>query len=172
MRTRRLTLKDKHKSKMQSSFWIVTKSAFPLYRIYTEYPFSKICGVKRKDLGIPRELFADIYILDIRLIIEVMGEQHYKPIKFGGGEEDAVKRFISQRRNDQTKRELIEKFDLKMLEVSHKSAYLFTSQNLLKVVDEMFKDDWRCFLYDHKRTLQKLESNGTVHDGNLLSPIG
>jgi len=55
------------------------ESPFKNYKVYQEYPVNRI----NPDYQDGRHKF-DWVILDLRLVIEVHGEQHFKPVDFGG----------------------------------------------------------------------------------------
>ena len=90
------------KSKQHKKIYKQLKEFFPNYRIYNEIPYKKILGVNCNS-----KLRADIFVKEPKLIIEVMGEQHFKPVAFGGDDEEAERRYRIQRRNDEQKRKLI-----------------------------------------------------------------
>jgi hypothetical protein len=74
---------------------------FSGYKIYQEYPVQKV----NPDWHSGRHHF-DWVILDLRVIIEVHGEQHYKPVCFGGiSEEEAEAKLTQQQMSDAAKRE-------------------------------------------------------------------
>ena len=67
---------------------------FAGHRVYQEYPVSKVnpsCENNR--------LHFDWVDLDLRLVVECHGEQHYKPQSFGGGDSD----FVALQERDYTK---------------------------------------------------------------------
>ncbi len=71
------------------------------YRIYQEYPVKKICPKFKSG----KEKF-DWVILDLQLVIECHGEQHYTPICFGGISLDEAKlNFKKQQVRDRLKKE-------------------------------------------------------------------
>ncbi|MFJ8528673.1 hypothetical protein [Bacillus sp. NPDC094106] len=73
------------------------KSLFPQYTIIHQYELD--------------HLKADIYIEELKLVIEYQGEQHYKPISFMGGEEGLKRR----KERDKEKVELCKYYDLGIL---------------------------------------------------------
>ena len=74
------------------------------YRIYQEYPVNRISAYF--DSG--REKF-DWIILDLQVVIECHGQQHYKPVRFGGiTKEEAVDNFRAQQQRDEAKRKAAE----------------------------------------------------------------
>lgn len=98
-----------HKAAFQSA-----KKAFPNYRIYNEYPYTKITEVT--DFG---SLRADMYIKDLEIAIEINGEQHYAPVTFGGSPEEAKVAFKRQLVRDYNKRYLAREHDFYLVELPH-----------------------------------------------------
>lgn len=74
-------------------------SKFKGYKIYQEYPVSDICSSYKN-----HSHKFDWVILDLKIVIEVHGEQHYKEVDFGGeGQEKAADRLSSVRHRDRVK---------------------------------------------------------------------
>jgi len=74
------------------------------YRIFQEYPVNRISAYF--DSG--REKF-DWVILDIKVIIEMHGPQHYQPVTFGGiPKEEAELNYNHQTNRDESKRRAAE----------------------------------------------------------------
>lgn len=72
---------------------------FSKYKVYQEYPVDKINDSYRNS----SHKF-DWVILDLFLVIEAHGMQHYKKVNFGGmSDEQAEERFVSQRHRDNVK---------------------------------------------------------------------
>lgn len=83
---------------------ILRNSLFKHNKIYQEYPVNKI----NPSFPSGREKF-DWYIKDLNLIIEVHGEQHYRPVCFGGiSAEEAEINFKRQQFRDMLKRDAAE----------------------------------------------------------------
>lgn len=77
---------------------------FKNYKIYQEYPVNRVSAYY--DSG--REHY-DWVILDLEIVIEVMGQQHYAPVRFGGiTQEEAEEKFLAQKERDQAKRRAAE----------------------------------------------------------------
>lgn len=75
------------------------------FRSYQEYP-------------IPHTLYhVDWMLLDFKLAIEVMGEQHEKPVAFDGDVEAAKVRFEQQQERDKKKKDLAIEQGWKWLEI-------------------------------------------------------
>jgi len=73
-------------------------SIFKNYSIFQEYPVYKICPTYQS------VHWFDWVVLDIQLVIEAQGVQHYKGICFGGiSEEEAHSNFLQQRARDKRK---------------------------------------------------------------------
>ena len=83
---------------------------FSHMRIKEEVPVSKLVP----DFPDNRKR-VDWYIKDLRLVIEVHGEQHYKPVAFGG--RDAKQEFIKQIHRDIEKQAAIENANYLFLEI-------------------------------------------------------
>jgi hypothetical protein len=80
---------------------LLRDSIFKGYQIFQEYPVNKINPNYRSG----REKF-DWYIKELNIIIEVHGEQHYKPVCFGGiSEHDAELNFKRQQFRDTIKKD-------------------------------------------------------------------
>jgi len=102
-------------------------SPFRTYRVYQEYPLHKIVGSNRKILDLSNTfntrlnaLLFDWVILDLQLVIEAHGEQHYKPVDFGGeGEEKAEENFLQQIHRDKLKEELAKEAGFVYLSISY-----------------------------------------------------
>ena len=78
---------------------------FSNYRIYQEYPVNRVSPYF--DSG--REKF-DWVILDLMVVIECHGQQHYKPVRFGGiTEQEAKDKFQAQVMRDLEKKLAAEK---------------------------------------------------------------
>lgn len=57
----------------------------------------------------------DYYVKEHDLLIEVQGEQHYKPVVYFGGED----RFKTQKINDEIKRSYAKNNKIKLLEIPY-----------------------------------------------------
>lgn len=74
----------------------------------------------------------DFYIPSLNLAIEYQGEQHYKPVCFGGcSNDDAMKRFMLQQRHDEIKSQYCKDNKIKLLLISYKEF-----DNLFKIIKE------------------------------------
>lgn len=75
---------------------------------------------KFKDCKYKRELPFDFYIKDINLCIEVDGEQHYKPVKFGEiSIEESEKRFKKQQKKDNIKNQYCKNNNIELLRIPY-----------------------------------------------------
>lgn len=76
-----------------------THPYFKSYLSYQEYPVNKV------DTSFPDgRLLIDWVVPEIKLAIEVQGEAHYAPVRFGGiSQEEAVEAFRGQQRRDRAK---------------------------------------------------------------------
>ena len=131
MKARRLTEGPARcKSKRHKETWSLIKESFPGYRVYNEYPYSSVIGSRKSAGGhdilygnsyatVSNRLRADICIKDVDIVIEVMGEQHYIPVAFGGEEDKAKNQFAQQQRNDYIKRSMASEFGFIILELPY-----------------------------------------------------
>ena len=76
--------------------------------------------------------FIDFFILSLNLFIEYNGIQHYKPIKFFGGEEA----FNEQTKRDQSVREYSINNNKKLLEISYQDF-----ENIDEILKEAIRDE-------------------------------
>ena len=90
-------------SKRQELLGNILKSIFPNYTIkYCFKDFNWLNTFK----GYRQEL--DIWIPELKLAIEYDGEQHFKPVRFGGiSQEKAIERFINTNKLDKIKEEKV-----------------------------------------------------------------
>jgi len=74
---------------------------FKLYKIYQEYPVTRI----NPDFYNPQCRY-DWVILDLKIVIEIMGEQHYKPVRWSRetSVEEAEMSFQATQRKDEQKK--------------------------------------------------------------------
>ena len=75
----------------------------------TEYSFDWLISSKGYLMPV------DIYFPEYNLIIEYNGQQHYKPVDFGGGKEDAKLKFKAQVERDKLKYKLIKEHNINLL---------------------------------------------------------
>lgn len=113
MKARRTSTKVKNTSKRNKSVRKAIREGFPSMRnrVYAEYPYSKIINILKLELdryraGQVSRLKADVFIRDYFVVIEAMGEQHYKPVAFGGDMGIASDQFEKQLVRDKMKRTL------------------------------------------------------------------
>lgn len=110
MKNRRTSTKIKNTSKRNVQARETLKEALPGMRekIYAEYPYWDIVGSYSSDVpnSTIKKLKADIFIKDYHVAIELMGEQHYGPVAFGGDRSVAIDNFTRQKHRDYVKRGL------------------------------------------------------------------
>ena len=105
---------------------------FSNYRIYQEYPVNRISPYF--DSG--REKF-DWVILDLMVVIEVMGQQHYYPVRFGGiSHEEAKVKFQQQIRRDTAKKEAAQKAGFIYVEFKYDEKDISVSSLMAKISAE------------------------------------
>jgi Zn finger protein HypA/HybF involved in hydrogenase expression len=80
--------------------------------------FSNIQVNKR--FNIPQLVYVDFYIPKIKTIVEYNGEQHYKPVKFKGkNDNDATRRLQKQKKRDRQLRKYCSKNNIKLIELPY-----------------------------------------------------
>ena len=102
------------------------QEAFPGYRIQRQYPYKEIDGRGSR-------LHADFAIPQLKLLFERQGEQHYKPVTFGSGD-DGESKFHKQRELDYLKKEIAEKNRWTLIEISYKEEKDMTALDLLNII--------------------------------------
>ena len=91
---------------------------------FKEYKFK---GCKYK-----KEMPFDFYLPVYNLCIEVQGEQHYKPIRFGGRDEkESVKAFLRQKERDKIKENFCIENNIDLLKISYLDM---CSENYKKII--------------------------------------
>lgn len=107
MKIRRLDYKVRNNaSKLHKQIGEILRGEAPWngYKVYQEYPVKRV----NKDWKDGRAKF-DWVILDLKVVIEVHGEQHFKPVTFGGiPQEEAVRDFRKRVLQDKLKKEAAE----------------------------------------------------------------
>ena len=113
-----------------SSFqWIVTRllmeSGVP-YQV--EYSFDDLYGAAGRN-----KLRFDFAVFNcdgtIKALIECQGEQHYKPVEEFGG----LYAYETPKKNDQLKREYVEKNNIRVVEISYKEKQIEIVEKILRV---------------------------------------
>jgi hypothetical protein len=152
MKSRRTSTRIKGTSKRNVEFREILKKLFPAQRekIYAEYPYSKVTKINEQsleDLGIRKKeiigLKADIYMKDMGVVFELMGEQHYKPVAFGGNISEAEANFITQQRRDKIKRIIavnshMLKNEFILIEIPYNVKLPDTSKQVLSILSTAF----------------------------------
>jgi hypothetical protein len=99
-----------------------TSSSFKNYRIYQEYPVSKI-----NPNCLNNRLHFDWVVLDLKLIIEGMGKQHFEIVDFSGKEEDkGYSKFQDLIYRDKLKRKFAEEAGWNYITISHEEEKTLT----------------------------------------------
>ena len=96
------------------------KGLWSQYKIYQEYPVNKI----NKKWSSGRHKF-DWVILDLKLVIECHGEQHFKPVAFDGDEFAAKQRFILTVETDRLKKQAAEEIGFSYVTITDKNIKQF-----------------------------------------------
>lgn len=129
-------------SKGQRELGDILHELFPTYRIYFEYSYYDILmgAIKRNKtqqkvyttyyLNLGKRYKADWIVLDLQLVFEYQGRQHYQPVAFGGDHDEANKRFLEQRVTDKNKRLIVVEAEWDIVEVPHFAK--LTKDNVLK----------------------------------------
>ena len=111
----------------------IMKEIFPLYDI--EYKYNNFNWLKTKNGG-KQEI--DIYIPNIKLAIEYDGQQHFKPVRFGGIDaHSALNKFENQKRLDKLKNRKMasHKKDIRYF-IRIPYTEKITKENMLKILKE------------------------------------
>lgn len=78
----------------------------------TQYNIGKYCDAKA--------LYLDFYVPDLKLAIEINGEQHYMPVRFGGVDESvAIENYQKQIQRDNLKCKYCSDNNIELLEISY-----------------------------------------------------
>jgi len=100
-----------NKSSHHKRAYSVIKELFPNLSVYEEVTLPGSKRIGRKTL-----LYADFFIPDLMLVIEVHGKQHYKYIPFF---HDTKMNFIKAKQRDSDKKEWCEMNDIDLLALPH-----------------------------------------------------
>ena len=121
---------------------------FSSHLIFQEYPINRI------DSSYKGSHFYDWVILDLLIVIECHGEQHYEKINFGGiSDDDAHSNFLAQRYRDRKKMDAAIKAGFTFIEVPYWD---------LKKIDS----DYLYNLYEKNKNLSPLPEEVPVETNN------
>lgn len=121
----------KNASKLHKHIGKLLVEIFPNYQVRQEYPVNKV----NESFPSGREKF-DWVVLDLKIVIEVHGQQHYKPTCFGGITKDRAKINFRQRLEaDWKKQEAAEKAGWTYLIVRFDEQNI-TADELIKRISE------------------------------------
>lgn len=106
----RLSFTNYDFSKRASAIFDMLKDILPYQKVYPEYSYHRILSRYYKLKGIDpsvwnrhllsqTKLRADFFIPDFNVVIEVDGEQHYKPVRFGGITSDQARCILAEQRH-------------------------------------------------------------------------
>lgn len=98
----------------------VPKGERLLKSILNKMNINYIYQYKPKGLKRIYQLSYDFYLPDYNILIEYQGEQHYKPVPFGGDIESAKIKFRNQIKNDNIKRYYADTNNIKLIEIPYK----------------------------------------------------
>jgi hypothetical protein len=169
MKSRRLSMKAKNTSTRNEELIRRLRAFFPAMknRIYSEYPYSRIVDFNKynfEDYGIVKKdisyLKADVFMLDWKVVFELMGQQHFYPVRFGGSMADAEAKFARQQRCDFVKRTMISMDDgLLLIEIPFDSELPMSSGTILDMVSKLTIADGNTFRII-KGAIWRIDSNG------------
>jgi hypothetical protein len=107
----------------------ILKNMFPISKIYEEYKYNRLLLMfYKKNSFVVRDnaliakagrLRADWVVLDKRLIVEIQGDQHYGPVRFGGSVDSSEMRYYDQKINDNTKRIIANEMNWLLVEIPY-----------------------------------------------------
>lgn len=113
-----------HSSKLHRKVGDILREGtlFSANKIYQEYPVSKI------DPEYPNNSHRfDWVILDLKIVIECHGEQHYTSVNFGGIDDiEALSRKIDQSRRDQLKADAAIRAGFTYIEIPYKDLHIIS----------------------------------------------
>lgn len=93
------------------------------YKVKVYLDYLKVKYISQYNIGKCRnynKLLLDFYIPDLELAIEVNGEQHYMPVRFGGMDvSQSLKNFNKQQEKDALKRKYCIDKDIELIEISY-----------------------------------------------------
>jgi len=135
-------------SKGHVKIFNLVKELCPHHKIYQEYPYSKILSRHYKKVPIDNQdasllqkgnsLHADIYDMTTSTIIEVQGEQHYRPIRWSNKitEEEAQACYEAQVRIDKTKKLIAKEAHVKLIEIRYDLLDKLTKEDLFSILTD------------------------------------
>lgn len=127
----------------QSIGEILRNGSLSGYKIYQEYPVNKI----DPSFSDGRCKF-DWVILDLRVVIEVHGEQHYKPVRWSKeiSEEEAIANFHQLQERDQAKKQ-----------AAISSGYTYLAISYQEIKNETIDSSW---------LIEKIKENRKEQEGS------
>lgn len=81
--------------------------------------------------------FPDFYLPQFNTIIEYHGEQHYKPVNFGGGLEKANKKFIKQKNRDRQLRIYCKNNNINLIEIN---GTIYQNKKLINLIKILIRN--------------------------------
>ena len=123
----------------ETNLFNVLKKVFPSTEIIHSYYNAKILGKKEIDIFFPK----------YNIGIEYQGEQHFKPIDFGGyGKERAIQIFEDTQQRDVEKKEICKKNGIKLFYFSHIEEKMFLDEILyhdyaaiIEIINQVIKKE-------------------------------
>jgi hypothetical protein len=130
-----------------------TSPSFRFYRIYQEYPVSKInpnCTNQR--------LRFDWVILDLKLIIEGMGKQHEIPTDFSGKAEDGgVSQFQNIQYRDKLKKDFAENAGWTYIAISYKEENILNEDLIISYYIQNHFENSIIFLISENPIIEQIK---------------
>jgi hypothetical protein len=128
----------------------ILRHSFGSHKILEEYPYKKMLAeyYKRNKHIVPdnsllakaQNLRADWVILDLKIAIEVQGDQHYAPVRFAGDMNCAELMYFDQRLRDHMKREIASESNWTLVEIPYTKEYTPNQDDILSMIyDEILK---------------------------------
>ena len=123
----------------ETNLFNILKKVFPSTKIIHSYYNAKILGKKEIDIFFP----------EYNIGIEYQGEQHFKPIDFGGyGKERATQIFEDTQQRDVEKKEICKKNGIKLFYFSHIEEKMFLDEILyhdyaaiIEIINQVIKKE-------------------------------
>lgn len=110
----------------------VSGNEFKIQQFLNLYNIEYIKEYKFKDCKYKKELPFDFYLPKYNLCIEAQGEQHYKPVLFGGrSKKDSIKEFYFQREKDKIKENYCKEHKISLLKIPYLDL---NSDNYKKII--------------------------------------
>ena len=108
------------------------------FRYKKQFPWAKMFDCHPKD----KARSVDFFFPDISLAVELDGEQHYRPVAFGGDLEVAYQAFNEQRKRDQRLIDLCHENKITLITIPYFMKSWFASiETINSFIDRAFTND-------------------------------